>query len=127
MKSSLALSFCLIATISTGTALAQTSTDQTSESAASTPVAYVYVSRPTHVDGFAASSSGKLTPVPGSPFANIGLSHMSVIKKFLFGAGNNGGPDCGGPDPVCSFSIYTYSIGSNGSLKQVSAINPYKY
>ena len=129
MKSLLPLSFCLIATISTGTTLAQTSIAQTMESPAanSSPVAYVYVSRPTHVGGFAASSSGKLTPVPGSPFAHIGLSHMSVTKKFLFGAGNNGGPDCSGPDPVCSFNIYTYSIGSNGSLKQVSVINPYKY
>ena len=76
MKSSLPLSFCLIATISTGTALAQTSTSQASEktAAGSSPVAYVYVTRPTHLDGFAASSNGKLTPVPGSPFAGIALT-----------------------------------------------------
>jgi hypothetical protein len=41
MKSSLRLSFCLIATMSIGTALVQTSTDQTSENTAATnsPVA----------------------------------------------------------------------------------------
>ncbi len=116
--------FVCFATL-TGAALAQLETVQPENT--SSPVAYVYVSRPTHVDGFAASSSGKLTPVPGSPFAKIGLSHMSVTRKFLFGAGNNGGPDCSGPDPVCSWSIYTYSIGSNGALKQASVINPYKY
>jgi hypothetical protein len=117
MKISLQLSFCLIATISLGTALAQTSTSQTSESAAANgaPVAYVYVSRPTHVDGFAASSSGKLTPVPGSPFSNIALSHMSVTKKFLFGASDD------------QADIYTYSIASNGALKQVSEIDAHKY
>jgi hypothetical protein len=116
--------FVCFATL-TGAALAQIETVQPETTGS--PVAYVYVSRPTHVDGFAASSSGKLTPVPGSPFANIGLSHMSVTRRFLFGAGNNGGPECSGPDPVCSWSIYTYSIGSKGALKQVSVINPYKY
>jgi hypothetical protein len=105
------------------------STEQTAESTAATssPVAYVYVARPTHIDGFAASSSGKLTAVPGSPFADIAVSHLSVNKKYLFGPGDNGGTDCSGPDPVCSWDIYTYSIASNGALKQAAVINPYKY
>ncbi len=116
MKSCLQLSFCLIATISVGTALAQTSTTEASEKTASTtPVAYVYVTRPTHVDGFVVSSAGKLTPVPGSPFSNIALSHMSVTKKFLFGASDD------------DADIYTYSIASNGALKQVSVVNTHKY
>jgi hypothetical protein len=117
MKSFLPLSFCLIATISTGTALAQTSTVQTSENTekASSPVAYVYVSRPTHIDGFAASSSGALTPVPGSPLANTSAGRLSVTKKFLFGLGDD------------SFLVSTFSISSKGSLKKVSSLNISKY
>jgi len=56
------------------------------------PVAYVYVARPTHIDGFAASSSGKLTPVPGSPFANTEVTDFSVTKEsFCSGWTANGG------------------------------------
>ena len=82
---------------------------------ANSPVAYVYVSRPTHVDGFAASASGKLTPVPGSSFSNISVSHMSVTSKFLFGAGDD------------NQSIYSFSIAKNGALKQVGQINAHTY
>lgn len=105
--------FCLIATICLGTAVAQTATDQTSAktAAANSPVAYVYVSRPTHVDGFAASSSGKLTAVPGSPFAGISVSHMSVTKKYLFGAGDD------------QQNIYTFSIAANGAIEEVAETN----
>jgi hypothetical protein len=118
MKNSVQLSFCLIATISIGTALAQTSTAQTSESTAassSSPVAYVYVTRPTHLDGFAASSSGKLTAVPGSPFSNISLYHLSVTKKYLFGASDD------------HAHIITYSIASNGAVKEVSSVDAQNY
>jgi hypothetical protein len=116
MTPSQKLAFCLIAAISLGTALAQTSTAQTSESTAATssPVAYVYVSRPTHVDGFAVSSSGKLTPVPGSPFSGISVRALSVTKKFLFGLGDD------------FKTIYTYSIASDGALKQVASIDAVK-
>ena len=79
------------------------------------PIAYVYVARPTHIDGFAVSSSGKLTPVPGSPFANIAVSHLSATTKFLFGAGDNGQ------------DIYTFAIASNGSIKQVAVTNPHNH
>src|ERR1700691_4226601 len=113
MKSFLRLSFCLIATVSTGAAMAHTSTDQ-STAATSSPVAYVYVSRPTHVDGFAVSSSGKLTPVPGSPFSGISVRALSVTKKFLFGLGDD------------FKTIYTYSIASDGALKQVASIDAVK-
>jgi hypothetical protein len=111
------LTFCLLATISLGTALAQTATTEpeATPAATSSSVAYVYVSRPTHVDGFAVSSAGKLTAVPGSPFSNIALSHMSVNKSFLFGASDD------------NQDIYTYSIASTGALKQVSVVNTHKY
>ena len=116
MKRCLPLSFCLIAIISTGTAPAQTSTDQTSETSAATssPVAFVYVARPTHVDGFAVSSSGKLTAVPGSPFSDIAVEHLSVTKKFLFGVGDD------------FKTLYTFSIASDGAIKQVASIDGVK-
>jgi len=117
MKNFAHLTFCLIAPTLLATTLAPTCTAQTSENAekAASPVAYVYVSRPTHVDGFAASAEGKLTPVKGSPFAGITLSHMSVTRKFLFGPGDDG------------VTIYGYSIASDGALKKVSEIDSSKY
>jgi hypothetical protein len=108
----LKLFVCLTATL-TGTALAQT-TDQPESSKTSAPVAFVYVSSPSGIDAFAASSTGRLTPVPGSPFPGA-VNSMSVNKKYLFGAGVNG------------TNIYSFSIGSNGALKQVSEINAQKY
>jgi hypothetical protein len=101
----------LTATLCAGAAWAQTS-DQPETT--SSPVAYVYVSRPTHIDAFAASTTGKLTVVPGSPFSDS-VSSMSVNGKFLFGTGDNGK------------DIYSFSIGSNGALKQVSETNAQKY
>lgn len=100
----------LIGTFFTATAVAQDSV-----AISTTPVAYVYVSRPTHIDGFAAAADGKLTPVPGSPFAGIAVGHMSVNKKFLFGAGDN------------QTEIYTFSIGSDGALKQVAVTDAHEY
>jgi 6-phosphogluconolactonase (cycloisomerase 2 family) len=102
--------FVCLATL-TGTALAQTPDYQRPDPTTGSPIAYVYVSRPTHIDAFAASSSGKLTAVPGSPFSNIAVSHMSVNKKYLFGAGDD------------QQNLYSFSIGSNGALKQVAVTN----
>jgi hypothetical protein len=95
----------------TGIALAQTETEEAEHM--SSPVAYVYVSRPTHMDGFAVSSAGKLTPVPGSPFANISVGGLSVNKKYLFGHN--------------ATDIVTLSIAPDGALKQVSEIDAQKY
>src|ERR1700735_5580121 len=103
MARCLKLLVCLTATLS-GAALAQT-TDQPETTKANSPVAYVYVSGQTSIQAFAASSTGKLTPVPGSPFPG-GLAHMSVNKKYLFGPGDNGQ------------DIYTFAIASNGALEQ---------
>jgi hypothetical protein len=101
----------LVTLLSTAAACAQTEAPE----ATSSPVARVYVSRPTHVDAFDVSSFGKLTPVPGSPFSNIALSHMSVNKEFLFGASDDG------------THILTYSISSKGALKEVASIDADKY
>jgi hypothetical protein len=114
MKHFALFSAYLIATVTTGVAMAQIAVDPAYQRP-DPSVAYVYVARPTHVDGFAASASGKLTPVPGSPFPNIKLDHLSVTSKFLFGTYYN------------ADDIYSFSIGSNGALKQVSETNPHKY
>jgi hypothetical protein len=108
----LKLFVCLTASL-TAAALAQT-TDQPEATKTSSPVAFVYVSSPTGIDAFAASSTGRLTPVPGSPFPGA-VNSMSVNKKYLFGAGDNG------------IDIFTFSIGSNGALRQVGEINAQKY
>jgi 6-phosphogluconolactonase (cycloisomerase 2 family) len=105
------LNVVLLASFVSGAALSQSLVAQTSSS----PVAYVYVSRPTHLDGFAASSSGRLTPVPGSPFSGISVSHLSVTNKFLFGASDD------------NQTIYSYSLAANGSVKKVAAINTHNY
>ena len=98
-----------------GAASAQVPTGQTKDAASSSPIAYVYVSKLTHVQGYAASSDGKLTPLPGSPYANIAVSHMSVNKKFLFGTGDDG------------TNLYSYSIAPDGALKQVAVTNAQTY
>jgi hypothetical protein len=110
MKTSIALA-SLIALVST-CSLAQEASETASPASTSKPVAYVYVSRPTHVDGFAASSAGKLTSVPGSPFANTSVTALSVTKKFLLGETNKG-----------QSSATSFSIASNGSLKKVQTVN----
>jgi hypothetical protein len=119
------LEIILCATLSAGFILASSSkavttpadpsnqVDEKVQPDSSAAVAYVYVARPTHIDGFAAAANGKLTPVPGSPYANFALSHMSVNKKFLFGIGNNG-------------DIYSFSIASDGALKLVATTNALK-
>lgn len=79
MTRCLKLFACLTTTLCAGAALAQTGDEPETTSS---PVAYVYVSRPTHIDAFAASTTGKLTAVPGSPFSGS-VSSMSVNGKFL--------------------------------------------
>src|SRR5258708_4128091 len=52
------------------------------------PIAYVYVSNTAnHIVGYAASSTGKLTAIPGSPFKGTGGASMAVNGKYLFGEG----------------------------------------
>jgi hypothetical protein len=102
---------CPVALLCTAATYAQTATPDS----ASSPVARVYVSRPTHLDAFNVSSAGKLTPVPGSPFSGISVYHLSATKKFLFGAGDD------------HQSLITYSISSNGAVKEVASVDGQKY
>jgi hypothetical protein len=106
----------LAVVLAAGAALAPIAASQTATASSSTsPVAYVYVSRPTHIDGFAASSSGVLTPVPGSPLANTKVVKMSVTRKFLFGESGDGS------------TITTFSIASSGAIAKVSSADPQQY
>jgi hypothetical protein len=102
MTRHLKLFLCLTATL-TATSLAQTPDYQRPPT--SPPVAYVYVSSPTGIYGFAAASDGKLTPLSGSPFSgNVG--HLSVNSKYLFGLAGD--------------ALYSYAIAADGALKQVA-------
>jgi hypothetical protein len=58
------------------------------------------------ISGYSASASGVLTPVSGSPFATSGYGPLSMVANgsILFGADG--------------YSIYSFSIGSDGAIKQ---------
>jgi hypothetical protein len=94
--------FCLTIVLCTAAALAQTA-------------AYVYVARPTHLDAFAAAADGKLTPVPGSPFANLRLSELVLSNKHLVAVDDNG------------VDLHTFAIASDGAVKEVSTLSVAKY
>ena len=84
--------------------------------AQSSPVAYVYVSSSPssgkwQINAYSASSTGKLTPVAGSPFSAKG-GEMALTSKWFFTT--NG------------IDIYTSSISSTGALKPASSINAQK-
>jgi len=100
-----------VALTSASPALSQLSASQPSPS----PLAYIYVARPTHIDGFAAAADGRLTPVPGSPFANTNVTKLSVTKKFLLGESGNG------------FFVTSYAIAANGSLTKASTLDTRPY
>ncbi|HET6216359.1 MAG TPA: hypothetical protein VFE27_05025 [Acidobacteriaceae bacterium] len=83
----------------------------------SSPVAYLYVSSSPssgkwQINAYSASSSGKLTPIVGSPFSAKG-GEMALTSKWFFTT--NG------------IDIYTSSISSTGALKPVSSINAQKF
>ncbi len=101
------LLLCLAACF-TGAALGQT--EDAKPAKTSPPVAYVYVSRPTHIDGFAASSAGELTPVPGSPFLGK-IQSMAVSNSLLFGSGAD------------MTNVYSFHVASNGALKPAETTN----
>ncbi len=116
MKAIVRIVVCVAAALCATSAVAQSVDGQEDatavENGAAAPVAFVYATRPTHVDGFAAASNGKLTPVPGSPFSTPGFLHLSVNKKFLFGFDGT--------------NIYSYAIASNGSLALAATTSAYQ-
>lgn len=87
--------------------------------APSTPAAYVYVAsnysgNNNEVVAYAANSSGQLTKIPGSPFADNVTSLVSN-GTYVFGSDNVPGDN--------GRNIYSYRLGSNGSLQYVGATN----
>ncbi len=115
MKLSVKFAVCLIATLCAGLAFTQLASAQ-----ATSPNAYVYVvSNPStnhfELDGYRADSTGALTPLAGSPFWKTSKTLMTLANTghFLFvGDGN---------------FIYSFSIASNGALKQVSSVDAGKH
>jgi hypothetical protein len=103
--------------VSCALAFGQDATNSFNNPASQTsPVAYVYVSSSPssgkwQINAYSASSSGKLTAIAGSPFSAQG-GEMALTSKWFFTT--NG------------IDIYTSSISSTGSLKQVSSINAQK-
>jgi hypothetical protein len=117
MKPSAMFAACLVAM---ATALGAVS-PQASAQASSSTVAYVYVSSNsngvTGIYGYSADSTGRLTPILGSPFPGS-VYWMALNGRWLFGI-----------QPVSEnvTNIDSFSIGSNGALQQVSQINATSY
>src|SRR6266850_6315599 len=82
----------------------------------STAAAFVYVSSKPKINykikAFVADSEGKLTRVPGSPFA-ADVQSMALNGKYLFGT--NG------------IDIRSFSIGPDGALQKVASINAQQF
>jgi hypothetical protein len=108
---------CLCAVMSAASASAQSSPsdDSQSDQFSSSSVAYVYVAagtgngNPNSIVGYSASSTGALTPIPGSPFPQ-NVSSMAVNGKYLMAVDNASPPN-----------IDTLKIGSNGALTYVTS------
>ena len=99
---------------STVLASAQVPSPQTEVPSTTSPVAYVYVSSsPSNgkyqINGYSAGPNGRLTAISGSPFSANGTYYVAMTSKWMFG--------------VSGSNIYSLSIASNGSLKQVSEVS----
>ena len=98
---------------STVLASAQVSSSPTDAAPTTTTVAYVYVSSSPssgkyQINGYSAASTGKLTAISGSPFSANASYGMAVNGKWMFESDG--------------FNLFSLSIASNGSLKQVSEV-----
>jgi hypothetical protein len=79
------------------------------------PVARAYFSTPTSVIGYAVAANGRVTSLPGSPYPNHAVTHLSYAHGFLFGPG------------IDNAHVYTYGIASNGSIRQVASLDTSAY
>lgn len=119
-----AKSICLMTALSTAAAFAQlTSTPaqaQTTEAAASAPVAFVYVSSnpkgssTNEINGFAAAANGRLTPVSGSPFRDD-VTNMANNGKYLYASTRSG------------IYIAAFAIEANGALRWSASTDIVKF
>lgn len=106
---------CLIILLCANASFAQANLSQSTAS----PAAYVYLSATAaggsnQVWAYSSSAAGKLTAIPGSPFSASVVS-MAVTGSYLFGINTNG------------TDVDSFSIASNGSLKQVASIDAESY
>jgi hypothetical protein len=115
MTSHMKFVICLLCTGVAFAEIAYAQADATVQDArGGSPVAYVYASSAgKYVYAFAATSNGKLTPVPGSPFPGDVPYSMAAKGKYLFGT-----------DGVY---IYSFSIADDGALKPITAINAQQF
>ena len=115
------LAACLIATLCTALASAQSPSMEKAAAPTTTTSAYVYVitnpnSNSSELDGYSASSNGTLTRLPGSPFwtsNNAYVTGLANTAHWLFVSDGT--------------YIYSFSISSTGTLKQVSSVNAAQY
>jgi hypothetical protein len=116
----LALTAICASTVLASAQVSSSSTEDSDSNASSTsPVAFVYVSSATsstsntsQINGYSAAANGALTPISGSPFP-YSVSYMAVNGAWLFAIGSNAQNNEG--------SINSFSIGSNGALKQTNS------
>jgi hypothetical protein len=93
-------------------------TDASSKTSASgSPIAFVYVSSSPsgstyEINAYTAATNGKLTLVPGSPFAST-VTYLAANGKYLFGT--NG------------VNINTFSIASNGAIGLLASIDAQQF
>ena len=83
------------------------------------PVAYIYLSSnysgaENRVVGYAANAEGKLTEIPGSPWADR-LSYLATTGGYLFGSTNIASDN--------GKNVFSYKVESNGALKYIGANN----
>jgi hypothetical protein len=87
-------------------------------------VAQVYVSTPVAIYAFSAAADGKLTKVPGSPFAgstDIANPGMVVNGSYLFIIGDDPTPVAG--DASYETNVETWRMAADGALTKVGTTN----
>jgi hypothetical protein len=106
--------FLALATIFASAVLAsaQVTSSPTEKSPASSAVAYIYLSSSpssgkNQIDGYSAAANGSLTQLPGLPMSTP-AGDVVVNSSWLFATDGK--------------SLYSFSIASNGSLKQVDML-----
>ena len=115
MNQSFKLAVYFFSSLCAGLTFAQLASAQSSS-----PSAYVYVattpsSNMYEIDGYKADSTGALTPLAGSPFWKTSkrLFYLANTGHFLFVSDGT--------------NLYSFSIASNGALKQVSSVDAGQY
>ena len=113
----LALAICA-STVLASAQVTPSTTESASNKAASSPVAYVYVSNGSNgvnqINGYYAAANGALTAIPGSPFP-YSVSYLAVNGAWLFGLNSTAQ---GGGQVIDSFSI-----AANGALSLKDEVN----